>query len=249
MSLVSNRYGYKLLEVDFKYSGVNYDYNTSNSCAESGCDSEGICRCGVIQNAHITNIDVNAMSNEIYGMYFDKSKQQIREDKINTVLYGTSKELDIYCIDRVLRNNKIWDESKWDISVVGGYYGEEIGSIKLDSKFSNIQDDIESLLNLNSFKEKVNYLLHMEYGYILPELDGCDYEMSTISRSDAVFGSDGHYRKIQKEDLSHYVLYSGISGIVKKDGDKYKIIDGYHRIYAGGLGKFKNVDIKVILVK
>jgi hypothetical protein len=233
----------ELKNKDFKYLGIDYEYDTENSCSESGCDEERICRCGVILNAHIDRVDVCALANNIYDFYFDGSKSQARDSSINSVLYGTGKAIDVYCIDRVLRCNKVWEDNRWNIEVEGGYYGQEIGQVTLDSAFANtIQNDIEKVISLRTIKEKINFLLELEYGYILPELEGCDYELSTVSLSDIVFGSDGHYRKIQRECVDHYMGegYSGIRGILKKDGaDKYKIIDGYHRVYAAGLGKLK----------
>ncbi len=241
-----------LVDRDLKYYGVDYDYDTEYSCEESGCNSEGICRCGRICNARVTGVSVDRVTDELYSQKFDKSKSTERDIKINTLLFGTGKELDIYCIDRILRSYRIWDSDNWSVEVQGGYYGDEIGSIVLDESLARkIESDIDEVLSLNTVKEKIDFILKKEYGYLLPELDGCDYELATISINDVVFGSDGHYRKIQQENLEHYYpnSYEGIRGVVKKDGPKYKIIDGYHRMYAGGLGKIKTDDIKVILVK
>jgi hypothetical protein len=242
----------KIVGADFKYCGVNYDYDSETSCSESGCDSEGICRCGVIVNQRVESVDVCQMADEIYKLYFDNSKSTDRNNKINSVLYGTGKELDTYCIDRVLRAHMIWDNDKWSISVESGYYGQEMGRITIESPYDKkIQDDIETVLSLNTIKEKIDFILNLEYGYLLPELDGCDYEISTININDVIFGSDGHYKKIQTQNVEHYVdiNYKGIRGVVKEEGGKYKIIDGYHRMYASGLGKIKKDSVRVILVK
>ena len=90
----------------------------------------------------------------------------------------------------------------------------------------------------------MEYLLGMEYGYLLPELDECDYELISIDIDDVVFGSDSHYVNIQKENLDHYINYNGIKGVVKKDGEKYKIIDGYHRIHSTKLTSKYDLKIK-----
>lgn len=243
----------KIIGRDFKYYGVDYDYDSENSCEESGCNSEGICRCGVIINQRVENVNVVQMAEEIYNSYFDKSTQQVRNNKIDSLLYGTGKELDIYCIDRVLRCHKIWEGSNWDIDVQGGYYGEEIGNVTIQSPYDKgIQDDIETVLALKTIQEKVNFVLNLEYGYLLPELEGRDYELTTIDTKDVIFGSDGHYKKIQTKNVEHYVdiSYKGIRGVVRKEAvDKYKIVDGYHRMYAAGLGKTKKDSVRVILVK
>lgn len=243
----------KIVGRDFKYCGVNYDYDNETSCSESGCDSDGYCRCGVIVNQRVENVNVCQMSDEVYKLYFDNSKSTDRNNKINSVLYGTGKELDIYCIDRVLRCHHIWDNDKWSISVEAGYYGQEMGAISIENTYAKkIQDDVETVISLNTIKDKINFILNLEYGYLLPELDGCDYELVTININDVIFGSDGHYKKIQTQNVEHYVdiNYQGIRGVVKKEAnDKYKIIDGYHRMYAAGVGKIKKDSVRVILVK
>ncbi len=244
---------FELGDVDFKYSGVEYDYRTENSCVESGCDS--ICRCGVIVDECVIGVDVSILSNEIYNMYFDNSKLTKRNNTINSILYGTGEELDRYCIDRILRSHKVWLSHNWDIVVEGGYYGQEIGHVRLESRVSSkIQDDINEVISINTNAGKVEFVLNLEYGYILPELDGCNYEIVDIDVNSIIFGSIGQYKKVQSEKLEHYIdiKYSGPRGVVKKDGDKYKIIDGYHRIYAAGLTNKNKVGvnlIRVILVK
>jgi hypothetical protein len=244
-----------LLNRDLKYYGVNCDYNTEYSCEESGCNSEGICRCGKISNPHVTDVNISLIVNGLYNSKFDKSKSTERDNKINSIIFGTGKEIDIYCIDRILRLYKIYDPNIWNIDICGGYYGDEIGNITLDSNIaSKIEKDINQVLLLSKFRDKVRFILNNEYGYILPEIEESDYEFTTINMSDVVFGSDAHYRKIQQENLDHYypISYNGIRGIVVKHGDKYRIIDGYHRIYARMIGKDKNPlpgddEIKVIL--
>ena len=38
---------------NFGYDGFNVKYDTMYSCDESGCDDEGVCRCGQIYNQEI----------------------------------------------------------------------------------------------------------------------------------------------------------------------------------------------------
>ena len=64
----------KLIDRDFKYS-IDYDYNTQYSCEDSGCNEEGICRCGMICDEHINSIEVDVIVGDIYAEYFDNSMQ------------------------------------------------------------------------------------------------------------------------------------------------------------------------------
>lgn len=215
---------------------VNYDYDTMHSCEESGCDSEGICRCGTIENARVEDINVPRFVLGIYELYnpVTKDKTILRDRKIKSLLFESdNEEINIYCIDRICRILKVWDTNKWEVETCGGYYGEEVNGVVF-SEIKSLEEKVERVLELNTIKEKIDYILLLEYGHILPELKDKNYALIDISKGDVIFGSEGHYHKISNEDLSHYSEkeYSGIRGIVLPKGDKYRLIDGYHRMYS-----------------
>ena len=237
----------KLKDKDFKGYGLQYEYNTQSNCDEHGCDDEGICRCSTIENARVENVDVKIIVDKIYALYFDNSKSTKRHNTINSILYGMGKEIDIYTIDRIVRAHKIWKSDNWDISIEGGYYGEELGDIKIiESLTKRIESDLELAFDIDDLDKRIEFILNVEYGYILPELVNSKYEIIEIKKSDIIFGSDGHYRKIKKENLEHYTNknYPGIRGIVKEKDGKFRLIDGYHRVY-----KFDGDLIKVLKAK
>ena len=222
-----------LRDIDFQYSGVQVDFSYEYDCESSGCDEEGICRCGTIQNECVVGVDISLIVKAIYDNFFESGKSAERNDAINMVLYGIGKEIDVYCIDRILRSRKAWEDRLWDIRVSGGYYGEEIQEVCMKE---SVADEIEELMlkafSLNTLIDKVELLLEIEYGRVLPELKGCSYEYETIDISDIIFGSEGHLGKVKKKSLDFYKdsAYSGIRGIVKRSGGKLRVIDGYHRI-------------------
>lgn len=222
-----------LINNDFQYNGVRYDYDTVKDCETHGCDS--ICRCSTIIATRVTEVDIEELSNSIYDLYFTSGKTTKRHNDINSILYGTSKELDLYCIDRVLRHYESWDKHSWDIGVIPGYYGEEISDVRLKRNIAEkVQNDLDVLMFMETPKEKIEFLLNLEYGSILPELTNKNYEIIVIDKDLIVFGNDEHYQKIKSEDLDHYFdhNYKGIKGlVVKTSSGKYRIIDGYHRIY------------------
>jgi hypothetical protein len=86
--------------------------------------------------------------------------------------------------------------------------------------------------------------LKVEYGKILPEITDSNYESITIDKDDIIFGTEKHLDKVMKKDLDFYSdkNYNGIRGIVKKSGDKWGVIDGYHRIFST---KFPRVKVLV----
>lgn len=219
--------------VDKNFSGVEIEYDRETSCEESGCDT--ICRCSIIVNSKIESIDINSIIESIYYEYFDKSEQTKRDLKLNSILNGIDKTIDLYTIDKILRINRIWDKENWEINISNSYYGEEVDSVTLcKSVAEKIENQLDKVLFIDDLSKRTEYLLNLEYGYILPQLIGKNYKLETIKKEDIIFGSDGHYRKIQTEDLEHYSdkNYSNIRGVVTQKDDKYKLIDGYHRCFS-----------------
>lgn len=223
----------KLVDKDFLYSGIDIDYQRENNCEENGCDD--ICRCSRIINSTIESIDINSLVESIYYEYFDKSEQTKRDLKLNYILNGIDKTIDFYTIDKILRINRIWDKENWEIKTSNGYYGEEVDSVTLYSNVaSKIENQIDDVLSIDDLSKRVEYLLQLEYGYLLPELIGKNYKVDYIKKEDIIFASDGHYKRIQRENLDHYSdkNYSNIRGVVLQKGDKYKLVDGYHRCFS-----------------
>jgi hypothetical protein len=233
------------LRNDFKYM-VSYDYDTIYSCEESGCNEEGICRCGHITNTYLNKVDVSAIVTNIYSEIFDNSISTKRNNAINS-LWGISEEIQKYTIDRILRVNKIWKPQFWDINVSGGYYGQEIDEVVLiEDMVLKINSQLERAFQIDNLSERVEYLLTLENGFILDDIKDKKYHISVIDIDDIIFSNTEHKRKIIIEELEHYSdrNYSGIRGVVKKDGIKFKLIDGYHR-----LSKTENKLVKVLVVE
>lgn len=233
------------LRNDFKYM-VSYDYDTIYSCEESGCNEEGICRCGHITDTYLNKVDVSAIVNNIYSEIFDNSISTKRNNVINS-LWGISSEIQKYTIDRILRVNKIWKPEFWNINVSGGYYGQEIDEVILiEDMVLKINSQLEMAFQIDNLSERVEYLLTLENGFILDDIKDKKYHISVIDIDDIIFSNTEHKRKVVIEELEHYSdrNYSGIRGIVKKDGIKWKLIDGYHR-----LSKTENKLVKVLVIE
>jgi len=236
----------KIVGTNFIYH-TDYDYNDYRDCESYGCDEEGICRCGTIDDAHVISVKIPPMVNEIYENYFDNSLSTKRNSTINTILGGVSKEIDIYTIDRILRINKVYEPSNWEVQVCGGYYGQEIDDVILDDSIAKkIEDQLDKAFSIIDLSERVEYLLMLEYGKILPELKDRKYSVETHERDSIIFGSDEHYRKVNTKSLDHYSdkNYTGIRGVALYKVDKLRLIDGYHRSSAS-----ENRTIKLVIAR
>jgi hypothetical protein len=224
-----------LKDITFQYNGVYVEYNYNNDCENYGCDEEGICRCGTIYDEHVESVDVSLLVKKIYDDFFEQGKAADRNNAINEILYGIGKDIDIYTIDRILRSYKIWEVENWNIEVEGGYYGQEVGDVTIKESIADkIEEELWIVFSLPTLKEKIEYLLKVEYGKILPEIADSNYESIVIDKDDIIFGVEKHLKKVMKKDLDFYSdkKYNGIRGIVKKSGDKWRVIDGYHRIFS-----------------
>ncbi len=237
-----------LIDKNLKYL-IDHDYDIERNCEYNGCkeDPELVCRCSRIVNTIINDVNISKISNEIYEMYFSDDHSTKRDYKLKKIIYGYDKYFDIYVIDRIIRFYRIWDKSSYDIKICKGFYGEEIESINIKPGIATkISEKIEEVLSLESIKERIEALLIMEYGYLIPEMDDKEYEIIEIDKSDIHFGNREHYNKVKNKSLEFYSNknYDGIRGVVHFDGDKYRVIDGYHRIHTT-----INTVVKVINVK
>jgi hypothetical protein len=217
---------------DFLYTGIDIDYKRDYDCSSYGCDSEGICRCSSIYDEQIININVSEIVDSIYSEIYDNSKSTKRNNIINSI-FGISKDLELYTIDRIVRKSLIYDENIWEIVIEGGYYGQEIGSVRLDSTYADkLSQKINESMVIDNVKNRVEYLLNIEYGYILPELLDKEYRIITINKSDIIFGNETHLKNVSTKELEFYsdINYDGIRGVVTKKEGKYRVIDGYHRL-------------------
>ena len=227
--------------INFDFSDcVKYICDTYRDCESYGCDY--ICRCSKIRNCKIISVNVNKISNSIIKSYYDNTVSAKRNNLINNILGNITKEVNLYTIDKILRINSVYNSEVWNIKISKGYYGEEIESISIIKSLSDkIDDQLDTAFSIVDLTKRIEYLLLLEYGYILPELKDCKYKIATINTDDIIFGSDYQYDKISKENLNYYndVNYNLFRGIVIPKADKYRLIDGYHRCYATKLKKIE----------
>lgn len=227
-------YIFELAEKNFEFSGVTIDTRWSYSCKESGCDSEGICRCGEISHKSVTNVAMQRVVDQIVEMTFGTMDQQKRRDsRINELLGLPDTELLKYAIDRICRSYKIWSPEKWDIQILSGYYGEEVDGVYIiEETAKEIINEIIRICEMQSVEDIIEALMLLEYGSIHQDLQNCIYEETMVDLEKIKFGAKQHLKNVRKKNTDHYSdeRYKGIRGVVVPIEGGYKAIDGYHRM-------------------
>lgn len=221
-------------ETNFEYL-VNITYNRSYSCEESGCEEEGICRCSRMDDIKVTNIIYNDILDKIYSLYFNNSIETNRNNKLNNILHNINEKIERYTIDRILRKYQIWENKAWEFKVSPSYYGEELDYIHL-SNASDIDNDIRTALSISDINERIEYLLYLEYGSLMPKLIGANYTLKTIKKSDIIIGNKEYNTQLNKTTYYTDEEYDLIRCLVLEQDDKYKLIDGYHRVSSTNKG-------------
>ena len=89
--------------------------------------------------------------------------------------------------------------------------------------------------------ERINFLLMLEYGSIHPKLTDVKYSIIEIDKDLIIYGSESN-KKASLKEIQNTLKYhyddsnnrwlkniNNIKGIVVPDGDRWRLIDGYHR--------------------
>jgi hypothetical protein len=234
----------QVLQSDFK-EFMNIETNGICNC-DKYCELEGTCRAFVISGFDIKNIDLIKMSEFIWNKLNDTNSLSFkRKEKLTSFFEGYDSRLDLYCLERILCINKLYDCGNWSFSYLNGYYGQEIKELKIHP---TIQEDlisqIEKLVILKTFRDKIEFILSLEYGFIIEQLKECNYRIEKVNRESIYFAQKKHYEKVKKNFLYKNRTSDTIMGICLKEQDKYRVIDGYNR-----LSKTKKKEILVIIAE
>lgn len=238
-----------MIKNSFKYC-VDINQIGETSCEESGCNDEGICRCYRIDEIIIESVGISSITERIFEQIFSNDTQHKREKDITSILFDYDIDLiNKYCINRILVSNKVWDTRNWEAEVEGGYYGDEVGDVLIEiSVFNKLLKDIDSLLKLDTLEDKINFILELEYGFILDKIKDKKYHVLSVDKIDIDLPQDNHFKKVLNEDLQYCddknYLRNSIRGVAYWNGNKWVLIDGYHRIVSTKFPKVRIIGIK-----
>jgi hypothetical protein len=139
---------------------------------------------------------------------------------------ATNASIFNYCLYRLLVINKLYDTSSWEVNVCRGYYGEEVNGVNLtDEVYNTLTAQIETL-NSSSKDDQIKFVLELEYGYVLDSLKDVSFEIVDSQKKDLIAGNEVYRKKVQK---GTYKKHNLPVGIYLEDGNKFRLIDGYHR--------------------
>lgn len=197
---------------DLSWDGIEYDYERSQCTC-----NDWPCRCTTLINTWVEDININLIMTNL-----------LRSNFASAVL----TEMDLYCFDRICRINHIWDKECYEIKVCPGYYGEEINGVFFENE-EKVVSDFNKLITLKNDIDKIKYVLELEYGYVIESVDGCHNAMVTNCDPKLVIApQQEYYHRLEKDVVESYKDYKIPCAVCKKNGDKYLIIDGYHRVAA-----------------
>lgn len=191
---------------------VDYDYDRT-PCT---CGAEfGICRCTEIINAHVINL--NAC--EVVEILYSKHSR-------------TDSYIDKYCFDRICYAFKIYDEDFYEVETCWGYYGEEVCGVWFENE-EKIFNAYYEMLALNTVLEKIQYCLKLEYNYLIDCVESATSAVIIeVSPNNIRLPQTEYFIKVDKNVIEEYKDRDLPIAVCFRDGDKYRLIDGYHRFVA-----------------
>ena len=205
---------------------VSYEAETVYPEGHCTCGDD-YCRCTVIGGAKVTGVSYYSNCSEFVRTRLSKKD---RKDKLTLLLYTR-----LWAI--LLRE----PEYEFEVVASPGYYGEEVTDVVL-SPSSEIPKKV-SLFNSLSVREKINYLLTLEYGYLLEEVrEVKDWTLQKVrvkeieakperlAQVQEEISAQSSYRRFYtvKEPWQRTPVFPGFVLLPSSSGG-YRLVDGFHR--------------------
>lgn len=149
-------------------------------------------------------------------------------------------------------HRKHFEKISWGFEADCGYYGQELNKVTIESDggFFNLLEGFNSLV---SNKEKLEFLLNLEYGSVLPAIKEIeDWQLKLVDISDVNKSFNTSLNKSVLDEYTRYIrsffetyTFAGMTDfsygsivknlaplcLLKADG-KYQVVDGRHRFEA-----------------
>lgn len=205
-----------------EYINIRYCVEVDYDIIPSADPDDEYMRESTLENVHIAEININDIVNAFIKWANSRSK------------------IDNYCIDRIVRHFKPWNNDDYDIDVVCGYYGEEIGDVTWEHT-TDCKNAIAEMIALECDIEKIEYVLKLEYGFILPQYRAYNHaKVQTINSADIIIGNMQHYNSACNDFYAEHKLPRCVVD------EKYRLIDGYHRLVAAYGNNIERIEVILI---
>lgn len=141
-----------------------------------------------------------------------------------------------YALDKIARIYKMYDIKKYDVETIWAYYGYEPDEVTFHD-IEIVDNEIKKIINYN-YTQIVEYLLVLEYKYILPKLQGLKWSVKKIAIDDIYAGNKEYLRKVDVDNPYDDVLNEHKNYLYNKDmilgvvTAENRLWDGYHRYCA-----------------
>lgn len=187
-----------------KYN-VDFYYDTVRGTEDYGRDST------------ITNIrPVSVSLCDIITNIFLELKSNFAQQDQHLIKYG---------IDRIARNFGMYDKNIFYTFTEKSYYGEVLGEVHFD----NEKKFITTVNNFLNSEDKIEFLIDNEYGYVLDSHKNKDWKFVVTSISNLKCPQRDYFKKIN-QSIDYQLSPNLPIGLYKKIGNKFEVIDGYHRL-------------------
>lgn len=193
---------------------VDYDYERS-ACTCNAYEYGDYCRCTTIEHAWIDTINVNDVVKKLYDTHS-----------------RTDSDIDEYCFDRICSAFKIYDKDYYEIETCGGYYGDEVDGVYFENE-EKIFNAYYEVIELETSIEKIKYCLKLEYNYLIDRVESASLAHTLrMSPSDIRLPQTEYFIKLESSVIDEYKDRKLPVAVCVRDGDNYRLVDGYHRYIA-----------------
>ena len=205
-------------DIDGYNSGcVGCGCNDDGSPLESGEHGWDYCRCFTIESVTINSVSHDGIVDSVCQEFGVKKKDSLAP----------------YGISRIINSYGMFDAANYEVEWSGNYYGEEVDGIRFIGKISEVDASIRVFLAMTTLQAQVEFLLEAEYGHVLDHLKDRKWELASVSKKSLVLGAMQHASNLNDSIVESYEGWDClIHAICIKDGDRYRVIDGYHRCTA-----------------
>ncbi len=201
-----------------------------------------------IKAIKITQVNLCDITEELYPLVEPKNnlKDPIIQQQFN--ILGEEQKLILamqmlitrYCIHRILCHHKIWQQEVWMYKTSRDYYGAEVQNICLKPNPAREIERMLEDLKPKSPAEKIEQVLLLEYGYLIPSVVGKKWAVKRIDPKTLEYSNTEHHMRCQhevKENPSYRQSLQDFSypraiTLFNPTTNNYKVIDGYHRLVA-----------------